>query len=133
MSDNEGAYPQLSLNRCCDCAAMSLQRLSLSPSDFNIFLSRNCVASKSECRIREVARCSHALTSKLFDDEADCSLISSESKPSLCNSDCESVLSVHSTMAGAKSLAEGDVAASVLGLVRNANKQFDLYLTLDRY
>ena len=112
---------QFTVNQCCDCADMSLQRSKLSSSDFNSFLLRNCVAPKSDCRIKDVLRCSHALTSKLFDDQADCRRLSS-SKASFCNSECDSVLSVKPTMAGAKDLAAVDVAASVVGMVRNLNK-----------
>ena len=104
---------QLSVKQCCDCHAMSLQRLS-NASYFNPFLLRNCVAPKSECRTRDVLRCSHALTSKMFDDQAECRQISSASKASLCNSDCQSVISVRPTMAGAKSLAVGDVVVCAL-------------------
>jgi hypothetical protein len=103
---------------------MSSQRSSLSPSDFNAFLLRNCVAPSSECRTRDVLRCSHALTSQLFDDRADCHDLPA-SKHSMCNRDCQSVLHVRPTMDDAKSLASGDVAMSVVGMVCYLCKAFD--------
>lgn len=81
------------------------------------------MAPAAECRSKDVLRCSHALTSKLFDDQADCSQVPAALKPSLCRSDCQSVLSVQSTMVGARSLAAGDVAASVLGMVRKIRRK----------
>ena len=114
------SFVQLSAKKCCDCPAMSLQRSVMSPSDFSSFLLKNCVAPSAECRIKDVLRCSHALTSKLFDNQGECRKVSSASMASMCHNDCRSVSSIQPTMTAAKSLVVGDVVASVFGMVRSA-------------
>jgi hypothetical protein len=78
-------------------------------------------------------RCSHALTSRLFDTQADCRQFPSALTASMCNSDCQSVLSIHAIMEGAKMLARADVGASAASLVRHLKIDSISFLTADRH
>jgi hypothetical protein len=101
--------------KCCDCSSIAHKRANNDEKKFLQFLKAesNCIDPEVSCGDSFLHKCSAALVSAYFNNDAVCN----SAAPDLCGDDCRSVIDVFSVMSEGKKLAIADVVMSVFGVV----------------